>query len=267
MSFASDVLASATLPIVGSFSADGSISSGEISSIDIPSGIEAVDKLSGGFYDLAVIAGHYKLGKSLAALRSGLKAAESGWTVFYLDGENDPSTLRRRIINYFGCDFTQWPEWYADRFILRRFGPQATIEQIAVFASDRLTEADDRVVIVIDSVNRLAKRVSSNKETPYFEALGNVVDWSQNVACLSGGKVAVLLVSELNRRGQATGLDVEYSASTILYVRGEPTSQEVELQLISRRTLGGNLGTYRRVYSRCAFEPAYQGQPGRDWSG
>jgi hypothetical protein len=230
-----------------------------------PSGIDAVDKLSGGFYDLTVVAGGYKLGKSLLALRSALEAAENGWTVLYLDGENDPGTLGRRIVNYFGCDFTRWPDWYVERFILRRFGPQATIEGVAVFAAGRITEADDKVLIVIDSANRLAKRVSSNQKTPYFEALGGIVDWGQNVACLSRGTVGVLLVSELNRRGQATGLDVEYSASALLYLRGDPTEPEVELQLLSRRTLGGHLGTHRRIYSRCAFGPVSESCVGREW--
>ena len=50
-----------------------------------PSGIEALDKLSGGLYDLAVIAGGYKLGKSLAALLSALEAADQGWRVFYFE--------------------------------------------------------------------------------------------------------------------------------------------------------------------------------------
>ena len=231
-----------------------------------PSGVDAVDKLSGGFYDLTVIAGGYKLGKSLLALRSALKAAESGRTIFYLDGENDESTLRRRIVNYFGCDFTQWPDWYGEWFTLRRFSPQATVAKIADFVAERLTEADDKVLIVIDSANRLAKRIAANQKVRYFEALGGIVDWGQNVACLSRGTVGVLLVSELNRRGEATGQDIEYSASTLLFLHGDPTTPEVELKLMSRRTLGGKLGTHRRVYSRCAFERVYESPPERDWS-
>ena len=219
-----------------------------------PSGIAAVDKLAGGFYGLAVVAGAQKLGKSIAGTRSMLEAAKDGWTVFCFHGENDSQTMGERFVNYFGSPFRTWPDWY-ERITMRRIGPTATLERIADFVADHLTENDENILILIDSANRLAKRISANTKVGYFDALQRIVDWATEVVSLSKGSIGVMLISELNRAGKAVGMDIEYAASTTLYLRGEAVDDEVELQLVSRRTPGGKLGLYRRKYLRCEFVP------------
>ncbi len=229
-----------------------------------PSGIAAVDELAGGFYGLAVIAGAQKLGKSLAGTRSMLEAARAGWTVFCFHGENDAQTMRERLVNYFGGTFKTWPDWF-QRITMRRIGPTATLEKIADFVAEHLTENDENILIVIDSANRLAKRIEANSpKVRYFDALYRVVDWATEVASLSSGSVGVLLISELNRTGGAVGMNIEYAASTTLYLRGKAVDKDVKLQLVSRNTPGGKLGKYRRKYMSCEFVPVSDHADSRD---
>ena len=108
---------------------------------------------------------------------------------------------------------------------------------------------------MIDSVNRLAKRVEANGRLSYFRALSNIVDWGAEVASLSSGRIGILLISELNRTGGVVGMDLEYAASMVLYLKGDAVDKTVELKLISRGTPGLELGKYRRDYMNCALVP------------
>jgi predicted ATP-dependent serine protease len=228
-----------------------------------PSGIEDIETKAGGFSGCTAIAGAPKLGKSMLALRSALLAAERGWTTFYFDGENAQQIIAQRVTNFFGRSYTDWPDWVAEHFRFRWLEDQATIFKLADHVAEHITERNDRVLVVIDSINRLAKGMDAMSERPglntYFRHLNQITGWGSQVARHSRGEISVLLISELNRRGEATGQNIEYATDQILYLRKGDEPRRVKMELVSRATEGGDLGEYVRSYTRCGFfkQPLY----------
>lgn len=231
-----------------------------------PSGISSLDSRDGGFARLSVIAGAPKLGKSQLALRSALEAARAGWRVFYFDAENPDEELARRMTNYFSAgEIQDRPDWYLDRFTLLHLGASATLFDLSSYVAEHLCELDERALIVLDSANRLAKRIDARSpKSIYFRALGQIVDWAAAVGSLSHGMVGVLLLWELNRKGEAVGMDVEYSADRLLYVRKEGRQKYVTLDFSCRSSEGGYLGAYRRDYTSLGFVGSWTEQSEAD---
>jgi hypothetical protein len=210
----------------------------------------------GGFTGLTVVAGHKKLGKSVVALRSALLAAASGWRVFYLDGENKPFIFAQRVKNFFGgASHTSWPDWMAERFTAIRMRQSMTMRHAAELVATRIVELDERVLIVVDSLNRLAKRRARGGS--YFAQLQEIVDWSVTVTTESDGRCGVLLISELNRDGGAVGMDVEYASDVLLFLRDTNRPRSVSMELVSRAGPGGHLGDYVRNYAELRFDPMH----------
>lgn len=217
-----------------------------------PSGVTSIDKRAGGFYGSTLIGGRQKIGKSMMALRSSLLAAEEGWSVAYFDGENDPDELARRAWNGFG------PELNMDLWQLMQFSRPVTLERIADEAAKTCEAEDSKFLVVIDSLNRLAKHMTRNdkrysKGNGYFRALEDICQWAQSCAMLSGGHIGVMMTAEQNRAGLIVGMDPEYTCQCIVYIRPSKVEGNVELDLISRRTRGGDLGEHVRRFDRCEF--------------
>ena len=233
-----------------------------------PSGVTSIDNLTGGFYGAALIGGKQKVGKSMMAIRSSILAAQSGWTVAYFDAENDRDEVMRRAWNVIGAkendSLTFWHPWFVRR--------AATLERIAECAAQTIVPGDKRLLIVIDSLNRVAKRMERNDKRyqrggGYFRALQDVCEWAQAATMLSNGRVGVLLTAEQNRGGTIVGMDAEYACQIIVYLREQETG--VDLDVISRRTQGGNLGPHMRRFSRCEFVSiaGTEDEPPPDWLG
>ena len=51
-------------------------------------------------------------------------------------------------------------------------------------------------------------------------------------------------------------MDLEYCAAVLLYLHKKANPTQVRLELQSRDTAGGNLGSYVRAPTRCRLEPA-----------
>lgn len=222
-----------------------------------PSGLCPMTGRSVRFDGTVALCGMPKLGKSLIALGSSLEAAEEGWRVVYCDAENRAGIIARRLENWLGVGLAESPRWFAAQWAHHRITSAGTIEALAEYVSDQITQADDKVLIVIDSANRLAKRMAANPEYPmyrdYFACLGRITDWASTVTTLTRGRVAFLLISELNRKGGAAGLDIEYSAESLLMLTKADGQKRVELEWISRNSESDRLGEYRRMYDRCRF--------------
>ena len=222
-----------------------------------PSGISAVQNLAGGFCGPCVVAGPQKLGKSLIALRSSIEAAEAGWRVFYFLGEGDNRMLSQRTANCLRSPFYEWPDWMTIRWTPRWIRPGFELGALRDYVYQTLDVEDERVLIVVDSINRMAKRIArtATSSSKYFRVLEELNDFAADLGQMTDGHVATMYVSETNRRGEALGMDIEYAAQSTLYVQPGERSDEVMLRLQCRHDPGGDLGVHYRRYSRCAFEP------------
>ena len=217
-----------------------------------PSGLKGVDDRAGGFYRCSVIGGPEKLGKSIIALRSSLLAAEHGWRVLYYDGEDGPGLNHERICNALAADREQWPGWM-DNFTARCFGVGQTVKGIAQDAANHVGPTDEKILITLNSVNRLGKRMQRAEDVSYFQCLQRINEWAWSLSNYTQGRISTLLVSEVNRAGRFTGQDVEYAADLLLLLEKGDESREVNMVLHSRRTAGGDLGVYIRHYHACRF--------------
>lgn len=216
-----------------------------------PSGIAGVDRLAdGGFYLFSVVGGFEKLGKSMVALISSLMAARTGWRVYFCDGEDGQDLTCERVELFLQeDDEASWPDWMGN-FEYIEFGPGENLQGLASIIVDNLAEVDQKVLVVINSINRLAKySVDSDKGTDYFRALRQIGAWAWSATRLTGGEISTLLVSEVNRAGGYLGQDVGYTADLLLKLEGGEGPREVKMDLKSRRTMGGDLGVYTRHYA------------------
>jgi hypothetical protein len=234
-----------------------------------PSGIEAVQERSGGFYGSTLIGGKQKIGKSTVEIRSSLESALTGWTVVYCDGENDWDEIERRAWNVLGPGgFDRLPLWHP---II--FGRAVTLQLLADQIAMEIDREDERVLICIDSLNRLTKRMVSVDNAPrryrggggYFRALEDVCEWAQACTKLSEGQIGVMMTTEQNRAGTIVGMDAEYSCQVVLYLRPGSDEHAVEFEMLSRRTPGGKLGDHERIFTRCEFVPLAEKRPDPDF--
>jgi hypothetical protein len=229
-----------------------------------PSEVEEVDRIvrerfetGGGFYGTACIAGRFKLGKSMLALRSAVAAALKGWTVIDHDLESDDTELAIRLLNILGVGAPHWPA-EMDLFNIRTWGQGADLHKIADVTAQLIQPGDTKVLVMIDSANRLAKRMVRNDTKyrgghGYFRALEDVFEWASSATRFSEGRMGMLLTAEQNRAGSVVGMDPEYSSDCILYIRGGDVPGEVELEFVSRRTRSESLGIYERRFGECRF--------------
>lgn len=217
-----------------------------------PSGVAGVQEKAQGFYGVTCIGGRPKLGKSIIAQRSALEAALAGWRVVHWDGENSDGEIGRRLRNGFGEDI---PAGILTRWHPTCFVEGATLKELATDVASKV-QADDRgVLVVIDSVSRLARGYGQ-----YLETLRDIMRWVLNCRRMSSGQISFLLITELNHRGEVQGVNAAYAAELVLYVEGGKQEREVDLRMLSRATAGGSLGTYVRDWARLEFYSAAQGQ-------
>lgn len=221
------------------------------------SGLHDVDLVAGGLYGLAVAGGPPKTGKSLLALRVGLDtAARDGALVVYVDFELDRYTFTSRLLGATGVRSPEeLPLWAAENLRVID-GADSSAEELADQIAMQIDEQAERVLIVIDSLNRMAKNQQRHKRGGnYFQHLGEIVSWARNTVTLTGGEVGCLLVSEVNRAGGITGQDPEYAADCFLTLQRTDSASEVEIEFTSRSTAGFSARSYRRDGHAARFEP------------
>ena len=222
-----------------------------------PSGIQAVQNKAGGFYSFTAVSGKKKLGKSMLAVRSSIEAAETDqWYVHFLYGEGTAEQVRGHVRRVLGPERSgELPQWM-DRWRAVRFGPGTHIETLVENISVRLPARAERLLIVLDSGNRLARFMQTARRNAmdYLRGLGRICQIAQTSSEESGGAIGWLVLSETNQRGGMVGLDVEHSASCLLYLRSTRNPEAVKMKLESRESEGGDLGTLKRVWQDCRFK-------------
>lgn len=215
-----------------------------------PSGILAWDNKSGGGYGFTAVSGKKKLGKTLIAIRASVMAAETGrWSVHYAYGENTANqvrTLARRVLGPARCD--ELPAWM-ENWRSFRFHYKHTIDALLSNVEERILPDHEQVLVVIDSINRLARCSNSD----YLAALGRICRIVQTCAEESAGRISFLVLSETNQRGGMIGLDLEHSAGCLLFLRQHRDPGKVKMVLESRESEGGDLGEHLRDWEKCQF--------------
>lgn len=217
-----------------------------------PSGIEAIDAETGGFYGLTVVGGQSGVGKSMLGIGSSLLGAMNGWRVFYGNAELKIPELSRRVGAFIGegnRDFLS--RWHCiDLF------QGATLDKLVCEVTSNAVQEDKKILLVIDSLNSLVRKMG-RVESGYFQAIDDVCAFAETCVRKSHGRVGVLLVSELSKHGGIKGGTTEYVCDfDIRMSHGEKQSDVTEIRAEKGREGGGyrNYGSYHPEYKTCSFE-------------
>ena len=224
-----------------------------------PSGMHRLDNVTrGGGYGLTVYGGQPKLGKSLAALGSALTACAHGWTVVYVNAELTPREMRQRIERYLaapGCTIS--PVEVGLNLMLVNVNPGFSIEQLLPEIEHTVSLDTTQILIVLDSVNRLAQgdgKMGSG-EGAYWHRLRAWSEWPRIATRISEGRLSFLAVSELNRKDQIKGGDLEYGANLVVtFTKAGDSNDLVDIEVtLSRETPAGEVGEHRRDWASSRF--------------
>ncbi len=214
------------------------------------SGLTPVNNMAGGFYGFTAISGKKKLGKTIIGVRASVEAVKGEWPTHYYYGENTEQRIVGMVRRVLGPIPSEALPAYMDRYRYVRFYPGHSIETIVNDVKRTILPSDERVLICIDSINRLARGTGGD----YLRALGRICQVCQTAAEESGGNIGFQVLSETNQRGAMVGMDLEYSASCLLYLRPTKNPEAVKMKLESRESEGGELGTLSRNWAECCFQ-------------
>jgi hypothetical protein len=232
-----------------------------------PTHLPALFDWQGGWYGVTTFAGDYGAGKSMLALAESLGACEDRppWVVAYHNLEMADNVIKQRVQRYFG---RSWDEIArrAKNFHMFRVQPGARLDHIIDWTESVIQADTERLLVVIDSINTLASfagygdRYTAN----YFAELERVILWAQEARANSEGRIGVLLVSELNKDGDAKGGKINYASDCVLSIKDLSRDQPdtVGLHLKKSRERGmKDLGEWHRDWQRTRFK---QGGGSRD---
>jgi predicted ATP-dependent serine protease len=221
------------------------------------SGVPRLDEeFGGGFYGVTALGGIGGAGKSTLALGSSLLAAEAGWCVVYFDGENDLGLTNARIAR-----------WYGERELGGALARLAGYwHRIEVYAGTQLEELRDHVLalyeprhsgvlIVLDSLNTLAEFDAKTAQES-FDSMRRVLFWADRMARESSGRVASMLLSELNAAGELKGRKQQSTAQFVLAVEAQDEPDVVRLRVTKNRAgRSGDAGLHLRDWRTGRFTP------------
>lgn len=217
-----------------------------------PSGVRLWDDLSGGAYGFTAISGKKKLGKSIIAVRSSVEAARQGWFTHYCYGENTPGLIASMVARTLGpIPASEPPEWFVERWRGMRFRRGHSIEAVMKNVADYTPRDAERILIVLDSINRLARYCPGGE---YLRNLSYICHVAQTMCEDSAGKIGFLVLSETNQRGGMIGLDVEHAAGCLVYLRRTRDPAKVKFTIESRESPSGELGELTRDWENCKFD-------------
>lgn len=222
-----------------------------------PTGIHRLDYVTaGGGYGLTVYGGQPKLGKSLAALGSAITAAAAGWTVVYVNAELTPREMYQRI-QRFVIGARVDPVTLGMNLKLFNVQPGFRIEDLLPELDHTVSLDTTKILVVLDSVNRLAQGDPGmgGGDFAYWERLRAWSEWPRIATRISDGRISFLCVSELNRKDQIKGGDLEYGANLVVtFTKAGDSTDLVDIDVaLSRETPSGECGTHRRDWKHSRF--------------
>ena len=212
-----------------------------------PTGVGRLDdRTGGGAYGFTCLAGAPKTGKSMLALSMGIEAANEDWRVWYYNAELSRYAIANRIRSYCGGE----PPWQ----LINHFTMLHTERGISVpHLLERLEEKlslDDRCwLIIVDSINRIVSQSDKvmGSENAYWRTLEDWSEFFRMAAKLSEGRVAAVVVSELNASGGVKGRGLEYAADLVVKLDRVVTVDESYVLMsvpYARSSGGGPLGKF-----------------------
>lgn len=221
-----------------------------------PTGLSELDeKTGGGGYGMTCVAAGPKCGKSMLALSCAIEAARDDvpWRVLYFNAELSRYEMANRVLRY----LRQVPsQALANQLSLHSVELGITVPHVLECIGVRLGLDDTNLLVVVDSLNRLvAQSQTIGTDTGYWQTMHMWTEFFRMAAKLSGGKVASVIVSEINTGGRAKGLDIEYAAD--LLVKIEPQEGDSEYFRVgvplARSSAGGKLGLFLLDWERGRF--------------
>tara|TARA_Y100001973_G_scaffold72399_1_gene105563 strand:+ start:1397 stop:2359 length:963 start_codon:yes stop_codon:yes gene_type:complete len=217
------------------------------------SGCDAVDDvLDGGLYGVTVIAGAPKVGKSLMSISAAVCAARAGWRVIYCNAELSRSQMSLRLQNFMGAIE---PE-VVERLSIANVTTGVTIDNLCRELEERVALEDERLLIVLDSINRVCDMGQADEsENGYWSLLRDWSAWAMNSRRSSEGSVSWLIVSELAQHGGVKGRSLEYLADAVVRINATSADDIVDVDVpYSRATRSGTVGVLRRDFGHGLFE-------------
>lgn len=219
-----------------------------------PTALEALDAMTKGGAGFVVFAGQPKVGKSMLALGSAIEAARAGWRVLYCNAEMSPDEMARRIASYVG---DEWDEKLVGQMEVFNLNVGVTLELALREFLDSVQTRDSRLLIVIDSINRVVDMGlgDGTSDSDYWGAMRKWSNFAMQARRHSEGVVSFLVISELNRRNEVKGQNLEYTADLVVRLsndRDDRDCAKIDVML-SRSTPSGYLGSFRRDWNRCRF--------------
>ena len=217
------------------------------------SGNPAVDEiLNGGLYGVAVIAGEPKVGKSLMSISSAVCAARAGWRVIYCNAELSRAQMACRLQNYMGgIDPT-----VVENLSIANINPGITIDRLCGELENRIQANDNRLLIVLDSLNRVCEMSqAADSSNGYFSLMREWSAWAMTSRRTTEGRISWILVSELAQHGKTKGQNLEYLADCVVTINATISDDVVDVNVpYSRNTPGGSVGSLMRDFKTGTFE-------------
>ena len=165
---------------------------------------------------LTSIAGETGVGKSMWAAGASVEAAIAGWRVVYLNVELDTSTF----LAYFGNYCTHERQWRATRERVRFWfcDPGIALEQIAEHCAESVEDADERVLIVLDSIDSFSESTSDRGGGNQFVEQRRWLFWAMQCRRRTSGSIAFILLGEKNAEGYLKGRKGAFTSDNVISV-------------------------------------------------
>ena len=216
-------------------------------------GCDCIDDVTGGGYGMVVVGGAPKVGKSLMAVSSAVEAARAGFSVVYANAEMSPEHLLMRFQNYMG----RIDPVVGRNLHIANVGPGITIDTLyEEILSNAVFDSTDRVLIVLDSINRIVDFgcSSDGNEDGYWKVLADWSAWAMNSRRTTEGRISWLIVSELNAQGGIKGRNLEYIADMVIRMNSTGVEDVVEIDVpYSRATRAATIGPAYRDFDKGKF--------------
>ena len=199
-----------------------------------PSGCDAIDfAAGGGAYGVFSLGGEPGIGKSWMAISAAVKATKEEWQVYYVNTELELREISNRLIIVNGG---QGPKLWGMIRILMTPGRLTLLDIKDKIKESVILGSTHKILVIFDSVNRMAKLMERTTRGGYLSALSDWGEFARAAAQMSEGRIAFMLISELNQRGNDKGEQLGYLSSLHLrLIKDKDNSELIEAEIMKNR--------------------------------
>lgn len=197
-----------------------------------PLGLSGIDDDPrwGGAQGYTIISASKGSGKSIAALGCGLENAHRGIGVAYLDAENDRGLQQERVIRWYSAGtrhVSEYRDIAGSSFHWLRVRSGHDIRQMCKAAVDIYRHTHQGLLVILDSAHKIARRISDQHGGSDHVALRKLSEWIEMTVQETGGVVRFLVLSELNKQGEAKGREIEHDCTFQLHMERVPSTESM----------------------------------------